>query len=118
MCSSTSYRLVLAVSMPGERLVQPVADVLVGVVDQGLVARLRRHPEGAFLLVPARVLRRQPCLRLGLAAFHFEADHLLAALVEDVGAALEEQHPEDVFLELGGVHLAAQDVGSFEEMAL
>jgi hypothetical protein len=38
-------------------------------------------------------------------------------LVEHVGAALEEQHPEDVFLELRSVHLAAQDVGGFEEVA-
>ena len=44
-------------------------------------------------------------------------DDLLPALRELVGAALEEQHAEDVFLELGGVHLAAQDVGGFEEVA-
>ena len=52
-----------------------------------------------------------------LAAFHLYADHFLAPLVEDVGRALEKQHPEDVFLELGGIHLAAQDVGCFEQMA-
>ena len=30
---------------------------------------------------------------------------------------LEKEHAEDVFLELAGVHLAAQDVGGFEEVA-
>src|SRR5690606_35196069 len=55
---------------------------------------------------------------LCLSALHFHADNLLATLLEHVGAALEEQHPEDIFLELGGIHLAAQDVGGFEEVAL
>ena len=42
---------------------------------------------------------------------------LLALAVELVGEALEEQHAEDEFLELGGVHLAAQDVGGLEKKA-
>lgn len=53
-----------------------------------------------------------------VATFHFQTDHLLAPLLEHVGAALEEQHAEDVYLELGGVHLAAQDVGGLEQVAL
>jgi hypothetical protein len=40
---------------------------------------------------------------------------LLALAVELVGQALEEEHAEDEFLELRGVHLAAQDVGGLEE---
>ena len=40
--------------------------------------------------------------------------YLLAALVEYVRAPLEEQHAEDVFLELGGIHLAAQNIGGFK----
>ena len=44
-------------------------------------------------------------------------DDFLIALGKDVGAALEEQHAEDVFLELRGVHFAAQDVGGGEEVA-
>ena len=40
---------------------------------------------------------------------------LLALAVELVGEPLQEQHSEDEFLELGGVHLAAQDVGGLEE---
>jgi len=42
----------------------------------------------------------------------------LVALLKDVGGTLEEEHAEDVLLVLGGVHLAAQDVGRFEEVAL
>jgi hypothetical protein len=42
---------------------------------------------------------------------------IFSALLEHVGAALQEQHPEDVFLELGGIHLAAQDVGGLEQVA-
>ena len=40
---------------------------------------------------------------------------MLALAVEFIGEALEEQHAEDEFLELGGVHLAAQDVGGLEQ---
>jgi hypothetical protein len=53
----------------------------------------------------------------GAAAGEVGANYLLAALVEDVGAAFQEEHAEDVFLELGGVHLAAEDVGGGEEVA-
>ena len=35
--------------------------------------------------------------------------------VELVGQALEEQQAEDEFLELGRIHLAAQDVRGLEE---
>jgi len=37
-------------------------------------------------------------------------DDLLAAGLEHVRAPLQEQHPEDVLLELRGIHLAPQDV--------
>ena len=40
------------------------------------------------------------------------------ARLEHVRAPLQEQHPEDVLLELGGIHLAAQDVGGREQMPL
>ncbi len=102
----------------GQRLAQQVADVgLPRVVDQVAEARLLGYPEIAVLLVPAFVLGRG--FRFGgcLACIDFKLDHFGAALFEHIGAALEEQHPKDVFLELGGIHLAAQDVGGFEEMA-
>ena len=35
--------------------------------------------------------------------------------LEDIRAALQEQHAEDVLFELGGVHLAAQDAGGGEQ---
>ena len=40
---------------------------------------------------------------------------LLALAVKLVGEALEEEHAEDEFLELRGVHLAPQDIGGFEK---
>ena len=40
---------------------------------------------------------------------------LLALAVELVGQALQKEHPEDEFLELRSVHLAAQDIRGFEE---
>ncbi len=41
-----------------------------------------------------------------------------AFAVEFIGQALEEKHAEDELLELGGVHLPAQDVGGLEEEGL
>ena len=43
---------------------------------------------------------------------------LLALTVELVGEPFQEQHSEDELLELGGIHLAAQDVGGFEQEGL
>jgi hypothetical protein len=48
---------------------------------------------------------------------HLVAHDRLVALLENVGGVFEEQHAEDVLLVLGGIHLAAQDVGRFEEVA-
>ena len=39
---------------------------------------------------------------------------LLALAVELMGASREEEHAEDEFFELRGIHLSAQDVGGFE----
>ena len=38
--------------------------------------------------------------------------------LKDIGGALQEEHPEDVLLELGGIHLAAQDVCGGKEVTL
>ena len=43
---------------------------------------------------------------------------LLASAVELIGEPLQEQHAEDEFLKLRGVHLAAQDVGGLQEEGL
>ena len=40
----------------------------------------------------------------------------LATGFELVGGPFQEQHPEDVFLELRGVHLAPEDVSGRKEM--
>lgn len=43
---------------------------------------------------------------------------LFPLAVEFVGEALEEEQAEDEFLEFGGIHLTAQDVGGLEEEGL
>gem|GEM_PF-7066045 len=40
---------------------------------------------------------------------------LFSLAVEFIAEALEEEHSEDEFLELRGIHLAPQDVGGLEE---
>ena len=45
-------------------------------------------------------------------------EHPFPLGVEHVRRTLQEQHPEDVLLELGGIHLAPQDVRRREQMAL
>jgi hypothetical protein len=96
-------------------LVQEAADIDMGLVDEVVPARVGRHVER--LAVPALELGALTGFGLRFAGGKLGADDFLAPLVEHIGAALEEQHPEDVFLELRGVHFAAQDVGGLEEVA-
>src|SRR6185369_13934434 len=56
-------------------------------------------------------------LGLGSALLELLLEQLLVAGLEHVRAPLQEQHPEDVFLELRRIHLAAQDVSGGEEVA-
>ena len=99
-----------------QRLVERAAHTLVGLLQQVRPARLRRHVEGGAIpvgeldLMDDIDLARPGLLELG-------AD-LLLALLEDIRAALQEEHAEDVFLELRGVHAPAQDVGGLEEVPL
>lgn len=51
---------------------------------------------------------RQRRHRFGDAASELALNDLLTMLLEHVGAAFQKQHPEDVFLKLQGIHLAAQ----------
>lgn len=95
--------------------VKEAADIGVGLVNQVLPARRGRHVEG--LAVPAFQFGAMCRLGRSLAGDNLLRDDLFAALVEHIGTALEEQHAEDVFLELRGVHLAAQDVGGLEQVA-
>ncbi|MCY1300798.1 hypothetical protein D9M70_503790 [compost metagenome] len=98
-------------------LVQQVTDVDVCFVEQIPEARMTGHPETAIALVPAWVLRRDKSLGSAFASAHLLSHDLLVALLEYVGAALEKQHAEDVFLELRCIHLAAQNVGGLEQVA-
>ena len=50
---------------------------------------------------------------IGLALFF----DLFAALVKQIAGALEEQHAEDVFLVLAGVHIAAQVIAGGQQQA-
>lgn len=93
---------------PNECFAQQAADIgLTRVVDQVAIARFFRHPEIAVLFVPTLILCRDFSICLRLAGLDLELDHFFTPLFEDIGTALEEQHPEDVFFEFGGIHLAA-----------
>ena len=98
-----------------ERLVQLVPDLVVRLVAEPLPAGDRWHEEG--VRVPAGVLRSHLSLFLATAAGEFLCDDPGALGGEDVGRPLQEERAEDVLLELGRVHLPAQDVGGGEEMA-
>lgn len=111
----------------GNGLVEHGADVVLEVLERRrLVAFLvgpalvpagaRRHEEGLSvggLVVEQFLQQRRPVLQVreGGVAQH------RALKVELIGQALDEQHAENEFFELAGVHLAAQDVGGFEEEA-
>jgi hypothetical protein len=99
----------------GQGLVQVVPDVVVGLVEQVAPARLLGDVEG--LAVPVLVVGDLAGIGLGFPPFDLLGDHLLEALLEHIRATLQEQHPEDVLLELRGIHLAPQDVGGAEEVA-
>ncbi len=93
-------------------------DLVALLVDPALVpAGARRHEEGVpvgGLVIEQLVQQRGLVLQVGIGGG--AQDGPLA--VELVRQALDEQHAEDEFLELAGVHLAAQDVGGLEEEAL
>ena len=104
----------------GEGLVQPGADrrfqvgdalvaaLVVGVVPAGLV----RHEEVVLVRVGQLLLDQ-----LGLQPLGFIlGPKRLAILLELVVQPLQEQHAEDEFLVLRGVHVAPQDVARLEEL--
>ena len=98
----------------GERLVQPVADLVVELVAQRRPASLRRHKERLVVVVAVvgplfGFLRR--------AALHELAfDDKPALLVEHIARPLQEQRAEDVLLELRRIHLPPQDVRGSKQM--
>ena len=54
---------------------------------------------------------------LARASLYLFFDDLLFTFFEHIRTTFQEQHPEDVFLEFRGIHLAAQNVGGFEHVA-
>ena len=72
-----------------------------------------RHKKGVFVRIGKLRgddgIRHAPGLQI--------AAELLAFLIEEVGEPLQEQHAEDVFLVLRGVHIAAQIVAGAEQQA-
>ena len=70
-------------------------------------------------IVPVAVFRNLKAVRLGeqgqlrIPGF---IDDLLVFLIPDVADPLEEQQREDVGLEVGRIHRAAQDVGGLPEV--
>ena len=95
-------------------LIQTISDVGVDLVAQVGPAGAFGDEEG---LVEGWSVRALFGVVLGAAAGELLLDDDLAARLELVGAAFEEEHAEDVLLELGGIHFAAQDVGGAEEVA-
>ena len=109
-------------------LVQHVADVVLQVFE-------RRH-KVAFLvgpgLVPAGANGHEERLAVGGLVFQklrnqfwlvLEVGEVLLSelipfAVELIREPLEEEHPEDEFLELGRIHLAAQNIRSLEQEGL
>ena len=97
----------------GEGLVEARADVGLEVADLRPVG-FRRHEES--VLVGVRELRRdrpRPAMPLALRSLA----KLLAFLIELVAQPFQEQHAEDVFLVLRGIHVAAQVVARAEQEA-
>jgi hypothetical protein len=72
-----------------------------------------RHKES--VLIRARELRGDEILRHALGTQVLAK--LLAFLIEQIAQPLQEEHAEDVFLVLGGVHVAAQVVTGAEQQA-
>ena len=112
----------------GDGLVEHVADVVLQVLQgRHLLAVLispgfmptgaNRHKEGLTVggLVLQEFFNKR---RLFLEVCIVSAAKLLPFPVELVRQPLDEQHPKDELLELGSVHLAAQDVRSLQEEGL
>ena len=97
-----------------KRLVQPVAHTMVDFVPDVGPTSLLRDEEG----IPVEVRKLSPRFRLRLAASrcYLLTNDSFSLGFELVRRSLQEEHPKDVFLELRGIHLPAQDVCRREEM--
>lgn len=115
-----ALELGILVLQPGECLVQGSADIGLQVLERRALLAVLVDVS----LRPASAGRNEERFAVGRAALQKLGEVLrrevlvllldfLALGIEDVRHALEEEHPEDVFLVLGGVHFAAKDVGGF-----
>src|SRR5215213_2288656 len=91
-----------------EGVIQACTDIVVKLVPDVGPAGYLGHEEG--LAVVGGPLGALLGLILWESAPQGAGDDLGAALLEDIRATLEEEHPEDVLLEFRCVHFAAQDV--------
>jgi hypothetical protein len=102
-----------------EHAVQGVGVGLLDLAHRALQGRADVGGLGANV-VPVAVIRDLEAVRLGkpgqLLGIAGLIDDLLVFLVPDVADALEEQQREDVGLEVGRIHRAAQDVGGLPEV--
>ena len=88
-----------------QRLVQRATNVFFQVAD-GVPVRILRHEKGVVVSVGKLLGNGRIRHTLGLEI----ARELVSLLIEQIAQALQEQHAEDVFLVLGGIHVAAQIV--------
>ena len=97
-----------------ERLVQPVADLVVELIAQRRPASLRWHEERIVVVVG--VVGPLLSLLLRAALRELVLDDQPALLVEHIARPLQKQRAEDVFLELRRIHLPPQDVRGSKQM--
>ena len=114
MCCEHAFERRVVRLERGERLVQPVADLVVEVVADVLPAACGRDEERVAVVVG--IVGSSLGVLLAAALGELVGDDLLPLDLEHVARPLQEQHAEDVLLELGGIHLPAQDVGGGEEV--
>ena len=95
-----------------QRLVQRATNVFFQVAD-GVPVRILRHEKGVVVSVGKLLGNGRIRHTLGLEI----ARELVSLLIEQIAQALQEQHAEDVFLVLGGIHVAAQIVTGAEQQA-
>ncbi len=106
----------------GDGLVEHAADVVLEILDGGNHLAVFIDPR----FMPAGADRHEEGLAVGGLVFEQIGQQLRVQVgevlpdggafqLELIGQALEEEHAEDEFLELRGIHLAAQDVGRLEK---
>ena len=98
-----------------EGLVEGIAQVAVEFIQDVIPAGLLRDEKG--VPVADGPLRPLPGFLLGTAPLQILLDDFLILLIKDIGTALQKQHAEYVFLKLGSVHLAPQDIGGGKQVS-